>query len=695
MCLLSWSLSAWSANDMWQVSNIYGPSQVGIVANLPVELNGDGYMDVVSLSYEDGHLRLYQNQGGQGFTERIVDTTLLGGYRMSVTDFNGDQNPDFLLTSLETDQIILMVAEAGGYRKQIVADRIALPFDALAADINQDGLMDVVSLSLIDDQINLHEQLLSGQFTSRVIANDVSQPRKLLIEDFTGDSKPEILVVSSGDDSVRMYSYAAGEFSVRLLSADVPSAVNVIGCHLNDDQLMDFVVAAAGNDSVHKFINFGAKQFNQSVLNIEILGVNGLACEDIDDDGELELMTVSSVQSIIRKHEFSGDPQTQMVANARDGYITLALADFNNDGVKSLLTQSFFEHRVLLYDVAEVNAETVVWELFPDGAYQAKAVDLDADGDEDVVGVSLRDDHVFWLENIQGNYALRTISRDVDGPQSIAVGDLDADGDLDLVTAGAWDDKFWLHSNQGNATFNSQVIFDGANNAARAVIDNITGDAANEVVISSSLDNSIRLLEPINGQFVVRVLDDDLTGAYDIKVMDVDGNGLKDIVANGLRDPEVKLYSQTQAGVFLPQVIFNDAIRSNALQLFDLVVDGLPDVSIINDKRLVSLNNMGQGIFTPLKPFYAAEGLWGFSLVELSEADAFRMATTADTGVLEIVDFSGLQETNRWQDQSRFISQYVVNGAHSHAFYTTSTVDNVVKSVINDLIMASDFELQP
>ena len=43
---------------MWQVSNIYGPSQVGIVANLPVELNGDGYMDVVSLSYEDGHLRL-------------------------------------------------------------------------------------------------------------------------------------------------------------------------------------------------------------------------------------------------------------------------------------------------------------------------------------------------------------------------------------------------------------------------------------------------------------------------------------------------------------------------------------------------------------------------------------------------------------------------------------------------------------
>ena len=77
------------------------------------------------------------------------------------------------------------------------------------------------------------------------------------------------------------------------------------------------------------------------------------------------------------------------------------------------------------------------------GAHDVNTVDLDNDGDPDVVSASELDDKIAWYENDgSGGFGpQQAISTDADGASSIYTTDLDGDGDPDVVSASELDDK--------------------------------------------------------------------------------------------------------------------------------------------------------------------------------------------------------------------------------------------------------------
>ncbi len=183
--------------DGWVIENIHGPSQVGIVDTIPVDLNKDGLMDVVSASIEDGHLRAYINQGNLEFEQQYISTDVPGAFRVSATDINNDNQTDFLIPSIETNEIIALIADPNaqfyGYRKQIIAKNVLLPTDAQAGDFNGDGLIDVVSISFEENVLLLHLQNNQGEFITTVLSESPQRPRKLVVEDFNNDQRPSFI----------------------------------------------------------------------------------------------------------------------------------------------------------------------------------------------------------------------------------------------------------------------------------------------------------------------------------------------------------------------------------------------------------------------------------------------------------------------------------------------------------------------
>ena len=76
------------------------------------------------------------------------------------------------------------------------------------------------------------------------------------------------------------------------------------------------------------------------------------------------------------------------------------------------------------------------------------AVDLDGDGDIDVLSASWNDDKIAWYENDGSqSFTARIITSSADGASSVYAVDLDGDGDMDVLSASFRDDKIAWYEN--------------------------------------------------------------------------------------------------------------------------------------------------------------------------------------------------------------------------------------------------------
>ena len=89
------------------------------------------------------------------------------------------------------------------------------------------------------------------------------------------------------------------------------------------------------------------------------------------------------------------------------------------------------------------------------GAESVYALDVDGDGDVDVLSASSLDDKIAWYENDgDGSFALHVIVDDTadtpegaNGAESVYALDVDGDGDVDVLSASYYDDKIAWYEN--------------------------------------------------------------------------------------------------------------------------------------------------------------------------------------------------------------------------------------------------------
>jgi hypothetical protein len=81
------------------------------------------------------------------------------------------------------------------------------------------------------------------------------------------------------------------------------------------------------------------------------------------------------------------------------------------------------------------------------------AVDVDGDGDMDVLSASSVDDKIAWYENDgQQTFTSHTITTSADAATSVYATDMDGDGDMDVLSASFGDDKIAWYENDGQQT---------------------------------------------------------------------------------------------------------------------------------------------------------------------------------------------------------------------------------------------------
>ncbi|HNO79730.1 MAG TPA: VCBS repeat-containing protein [Phycisphaerae bacterium] len=292
----------------------------------------------------------------------------------------------------------------------------------------------------------------------------------------------------------------------------------------------------------------------------------------------------------ICEHYTLFSPQKIITADA-DGATSAIAADLDNDGDLDVLAACQFADELTWYENTDGKGtfglpRGISTEV--DRPNSVFAADLDGDGDLDVLSASLYDDKICWYENMDGIGefgAQQIISTSADSPYSVFSIDIDGDGDFDVLSASSSDDKIaWYENTDGNGQFGPQQVITSSARGARSVFStDIDGDGDADVLSAARNDWRIAWYANTNGLGGFgpqQTISGNTYRASAVFGTDLDGDGDTDVISAADFDGEIAWHENLDGhGDFGPQkIIYSAADFAVSLFAADLDKDGDTDV---------------------------------------------------------------------------------------------------------------------
>ena len=341
--------------------------------------------------------------------------------------------------------------------------------DLLIVDLDGDGLKDILVCDGQLNKVSWIRQVRLGEFEEVDIGQPVAGPAHVEVADMNGDGHLDVLVSSMGvipPSNVRtgsvivMVNDGTNHFTNRVLLENVARVTYVAAADLNKDGRLDLVVGQFGylEGEVRWMENLGDWKFKSHSL-LDLPGTIHAPVADLYGDGNLDIVALVS-QDSEEVHAFEGDGAGHFrdrvlygSTNKDYGSSGLCIADVNQDGkpdvvytngdgfdyatpgsrpwhgvqwLENLGQRKFAYHRV---------------GDFP-GAFSPVVVDIDGDGDQDIVCSSVFNDwndknavSLMCFENDGTNhFTPRVLAHDPTHLVVVKAADLFNDGRIELVT---------------------------------------------------------------------------------------------------------------------------------------------------------------------------------------------------------------------------------------------------------------------
>lgn len=327
------------------------------------------------------------------------------------------------------------------------------------ADLDGDNDLDIVAANRYGGLVTWYENDGNQSFSSHPIESS-GEARTVQAIDLDGDEDVDIL---AGDyDGITWWHNDGSEtFTSTLVTTDTFPIRRLRALDLDDDGDVDILGAADSSTSAAPDVawweNDGQQTFTRHVVSSSFGQAKSVYAADMDRDEDIDILAVSSQTNDVAWWE--NDGQEAFTEHTIDGYFEEAYdvyaADLNADTEMDVLAASWSgvsgDHSIAWWE--NDGAGTFTRQFIDNdtqGANCVRAVDLDDDGDLDVLGATVPE--LYWWEN-SGSQTFRVhlISQSIFAWEVQAV-DMDGDGDLDVV-AGSADSGIIAWYEQGERPF--------------------------------------------------------------------------------------------------------------------------------------------------------------------------------------------------------------------------------------------------
>jgi hypothetical protein len=260
------------------------------------DLNGDGCMDLASVYQSWGEVSVFLN-GCDGTMIPFADYGVSSSLPITLTalDVEGDGDMD-LAAAGDTGAVSILINNGSAVFSQDMGrsfDAGGTVFDLEAADLNNDGFMDLMILDWSVDVLKIFLNDSIGNFTIDS-TYALAQVFRLAHADFNDDGfedivitpfSPEVIYVllndGNGQFSINSYPVTPGSFPFYVTTGD-----------FDHDDDMDIIVSNYDNSYFTMVPNNGDGSFGEAqdfpVFNTISTGIQSA---DVDNDGDLDIIT--------------------------------------------------------------------------------------------------------------------------------------------------------------------------------------------------------------------------------------------------------------------------------------------------------------------------------------------------------------------------------------------------------------------
>ncbi len=437
------------------------------------DLDGDGDRDLVGLTGgADDQVIWWENTDGQGtFALPVSLSAALGDpSSLAVFDLDADGDLDIAFTAETGGDVSWLENTAGdatAWTLRPVASAVAQPDQVRVADLDGDGDDDLLAAARGDGVLSwwpnetlhrsatfpiAHRVLGTGGFNQRpgVETADLDQDGRqdLLVTTFEGvrwwrnDGSP-----CAPDCTWPEHVITTDRFAVSVADMDADGDLDLLG----HSGILPGIVWWE-NDGLPCGITCS---WTLHTVTSDYLGVTDSRAVDLDGDGDMDVLAASKNAGTDSVSWWENDgtpcdpdcdwPEHSVVDEFNDTNSIVA-ADMDGDGDLDLLGNGRVAAVVAWWENdgspcdPDCDWPRHVVETFFQLPQMLRAVDMDGDGDNDVLGASFgTDDEVTWWENDGSSctpdcaWPRRRVDRDFYGAAALATADVDRDGDADIV----------------------------------------------------------------------------------------------------------------------------------------------------------------------------------------------------------------------------------------------------------------------
>ncbi|MDP2686989.1 MAG: T9SS type A sorting domain-containing protein [Aequorivita sp.] len=537
----------------------FGPEQIlvenpSIVDMTIVDIDGDLDNDVVysaGLSNRTlGFLRNIDGQGNFGSPGPIAGNSEDNYNSIAMIDVDGDGDLDAFYSYY--DKIAWKENEDGlgtFGTEQIINQSVYAKRLLYSIDVDGDGDMDLIEGATQLHKISWYENTNGlGSFgAEQIVTTKANGVKSLAAAQIDGDNDVDI-VSASNNNKLVWYSNKDGAGTYGLPISVSKNAISITALAHGDIDLdgdMDLISCSSFDKEIAWYENRdGQGDFkHQHIITNELNGPKGAFLEDMDGDGDLDIVGYHTGTHYVFWYENEDGLGTfgpiKNIAEFIQGINNLQVADFDNDGDIDVLTQATTEPKLAIYknNGQGIFGSPIAIATTNYSGNDIHITDLDTDGDLDFL-VS-QNGALFWFKNMDGQATFEFqdyISVNINAINAISSGDMDGDGYEDIVVSGIENTNskvWWLKNLDGQGNFSPRNFITNATQESDVTVADLDSDGDMDVIYRG--DYTISWSENLDGlgNFAAGVVltPDGPGGSKPIHVADLNGDGSMDVVS--------------------------------------------------------------------------------------------------------------------------------------------------------------------